>query len=65
MRNDAVILACLAGLNLVAVTVTSIVNNDIPSALASSLATLVGAAAGVAIGSRSTVGGPTNGPEPA
>lgn len=61
MRSDAVILAGLAGLNLIAVTVTSIVNNTIPSALAASLATLVGAAAGIAIGGRN-VGGSSNGP---
>jgi hypothetical protein len=57
--SDTIILASLSALNLVAVTVVSVVSHDIPGILATTLTTLIGATAGVAVTSRSTTGNAT------
>jgi hypothetical protein len=60
MFSDMVILATLTALNLASVTAVTLVTHDIPSVLATTLTTLIGATAGVAVtGNRvSTVGAP-------
>ena len=54
MNRDTLIIGALAALNLVAVTVTSVVTGSIPDVLGVTLKTLIGATAGVAASSRKT-----------
>lgn len=49
MERNAVIVGGLAGLNLVAVVVTQIATATIPDVLATTLAVLIGAVAGVTV----------------
>jgi hypothetical protein len=62
--SDTIILAFLSALNLVAVTVVSVVSHDIPGILTTTLTTLIGATAGVAVTNRSTAGSAIPSPIP-
>jgi hypothetical protein len=55
--RDALTLAVLTALTLVSVTVVSLVSHDIPAVLATSLTTLIGATAGVAVTNRTSTTG--------